>query len=143
MTQSRSDLPHLLDTFYERIGRAHHGISGHVAGDFAPPAEASDAETGLELTIEVPGMDEDDLEIAVRGRDLIVSGEKRDKREVEGADYYLSERRYGSFKRVFPLPDDLDPDKATATCAKGVLILRIPRRPEAERGARKIPVRSG
>ena len=143
MTQSRSDLPHLLDTFYERIGRAHHGISGHVAGDFAPPAEASDAETGLELTIEVPGMDVDDLGITVRGKDLIVSGEKRDEREERGADYYLSERRYGSFKRVFPLPDDLDAEKATATCAKGVLTLRIPRKPEAERGARKIPVRSG
>lgn len=140
---SERTVSHLLDTFYDRIGRAHHGVSGHVAGDFAPPAEVAEAEAGFELTIEVPGMAEEDLEITVRGGDLIVSGEKRDEREERGAGFYLRERRYGSFRRIFRLPADLDADKARARCAKGVLTVRVPRKPEAESGARKIPVRPG
>ncbi len=86
-----------------------------------------------EITAELPGMDEKNVEVRLAGGNLIVSGEKREEKEEKDANYYMSERRYGSFQRSFPLPDAIDPSKVTATFTKGVLTVALPKTEDAKK----------
>lgn len=86
-----------------------------------------------EITAELPGMDEKNIEVRLAGGNLIVSGEKREEKEEKDANYYMSERRYGSFQRSLPLPDGIDPNKVNATFQKGVLTVSLPKTEDARK----------
>jgi len=72
---------------------------------------------------------------------LTISGEKKDERENKEKDYYFSERRYGSFKRAFRLPEGVDTDKIEASFDKGVLTVRLPKTTEARKAEKKIEIK--
>ena len=96
------------------------------------------------LKAELPGMDEKDIDVELSDRMLTISGEKKEER-VEGEEdgnYYHSERRYGSFKRLFTLPEGVDPDKVEASFKKGVLTVTLPKTPEAQKRTKKIKVKA-
>jgi HSP20 family protein len=69
-------------------------------------------------------------------------GEKKDQREEKKEDHFLSERHYGSFERYFALPEGVDADKIEARFKKGVLTVTLPKRPEAQKVAKKIEVKA-
>ncbi|MFN3231348.1 MAG: Hsp20/alpha crystallin family protein [Alphaproteobacteria bacterium] len=84
------------------------------------------------MTAEMPGISDEDIEVALSEGVLTVKGEKRDEREEKKDSYRISERQYGSFQRSFRLPADVDADKIKAACKDGVLTVTIPRKPEAK-----------
>lgn len=86
-------------------------------------------ETGKEIMVrvEVPGMDREDCRITIEGNMLYLSGEKRYERETLDSTYHVMERAYGSFQRAFPLPRNVDTDKAEARYRNGVLTIRLPK----------------
>ncbi len=133
---------HLLDEFYDKIGKHHHAVSGHVAEQLQPPANAGVTEIGFEASIELPGIDEKDLEVTVVDDRLVVKGEKKQEIEDKGRDYHRRERYFGAFERVFLLPTDLDPDKTRATYEGGVLNIVVPRKKGAKPAVKKIPIKS-
>jgi len=78
-----------------------------------------------EITVELPGVSEDEITVEVHDGRLTVAGEKRAAREEKGKDYYFSERVYGSFRRAFRLPADADEDNILAEHRDGVLTIRV------------------
>lgn len=109
-----------------------------------PAIDVVDKEKALEVKAELPGMDEKDIEVELTDHMLTISGEKKEEHE-EGekeGDYYVSERRYGSFKRSISIPEGVDADKVEAAFNKGVLKVTLPKTPEAQSKARKIEVQA-
>ena len=108
----------------------------------APAVDFTDTEKAYELTAELPGMDEKNVEVKVANGVLTIKGEKQDEKEEKKKDYYLRERNYGSFERSFQLPEGVDPDKIEASYKKGVLTVTLPKKPEAQKASKKIDVKA-
>lgn len=136
----RDDFGRALDRFYRTIGLHHHGISGHVAGAHEPPADVSTSATELTVSMELPGMTANQIEILASEGRLTIRGEKATKKVEEGVDYIRRERLLGRFHRSFHLPDSLDSAKTTATFKNGVLTVSIPEKPGAQRKAKKVKI---
>ncbi len=115
------------------------------AGMSAVPVnfEVSEGEKEIDVTAEVPGMEEKDINVEVSSGMLTVSGEKKSEEERSDKNVYMSERSYGSFRRSFRLPETVDDENISASFDKGVLKITIPKKPEAQSGTRKIDVKSG
>src|SRR5438034_9484790 len=115
----------------------------------APPVNIVEKDKVYELTAELPGMDESNVELKVGNGVLTLKGEKKaekeekEEKEEKTEDYVLSERRFGSVQRSIPLPDDVDLNKIEATFKKGVLIVTMPKTPEAEKSEKKIAIKAG
>jgi HSP20 family protein len=109
--------------------------------DFAPRVDTAETDTAYELTAELPGVDEKDIKIALEDNVLSISGEKKAEREEKKKDYVMSERSYGSFKRAFTLPDNVDPEKIAAKFEKGVLKVTLPKTAPSPAKQREIPIK--
>jgi HSP20 family protein len=109
----------------------------------APAVDFVEKEKAYEVTAELPGMDEKNIEIGVSNGMLTIKGEKSEEKEEKKKDYFLSERRFGSFERSFRLPDGVDADHIDASFTKGVLTVSLPKKPEAQKAEKKIAVKAG
>lgn len=108
----------------------------------APAVDVAEKEGLFEITAELPGLDEKDIEVKVAGGMLTISGEKKQEREEKKKDYYLSERRFGAFQRSFPVPAGADADHVEASFAKGVLRVTLPKTREAQKKSRTVSVKA-
>lgn len=106
-----------------------------------PRADVAETDDSVEVTVELPGLDEKDVEVSVTEDALTIKGEKKSEREEKKKGYYLSERSYGSFFRTIPLPPGVDGEKAVAEFKKGVLNVSIPKTAEAKQKVKKIEVK--
>jgi HSP20 family protein len=107
-----------------------------------PAVDIIQKDNEYEITAELPGMDESNIELKVSSGMLTIKGEKKDEKEEKKKDYYLSERRYGSFERSFRVPEGVDEDKIDARFKKGVLTVTLPKTPAAQKQEKKIPVKA-
>src|SRR4029078_84012 len=96
----------------------------------------------FEITAELPGIDEKDIEIQLSNRILTIKAEKKEEKQEERKDYHLSERRYGSLQRSFEIPESVNADQISATFAKGVLTITMPKSPEAQKSEKKTQVKA-
>ena len=85
-------------------------------------------------------MDEKDVNLTLNNGVLTLKGEKKSEREERKDDYHLMERSYGSFQRSFQIADTIDADKVQATFETGVLKVTLPKRPEAVKAEKRIPI---
>ena len=109
---------------------------------FAPPVDIYEDEHNLTLKLEVPGIDEKDIDIRLENNVLTVRGERKLEKEEKEENFHRVERRYGSFIRAFTLPNTVDPESAKANYDKGVLKLTFAKRAEAKPKQIKIGVGS-
>ncbi len=107
-----------------------------------PAVDAVEKGNVYEITAELAGLDEKDIELVLSGDVLTIKGEKSEKKEEKDKTRYLSERRYGAFQRSFTLPDGVDRDKIEATFKKGVLTVVLPKSAQAINQQKKIPITS-
>jgi HSP20 family protein len=109
--------------------------------DWIPAVEVLERDGNFVIRADVPGLDADELYVAIDDDKVVLSGERIDEQEDRGSAYYRRERSYGRFYRVVPLPEGVDTSQAEATFNNGVLEISIPapRRPEA----RKLEVKDG
>ena len=114
-----------------------------VADWVAPRSEAKAASGAYEITVELPGVAQGDIELSLQDGVLTVKGEKRSERKEEGEDYFFSEREYGRFQRSFRLPPDADAEGVSAAFSDGVLKITVPKRGGETGGTKKIQVRAG
>ncbi len=129
--------------FGRRILDVEPFLRRELLGKAVPAVDISEKERSFELTAELPGMDEKDIEIKLSNGNLVIKGEKKEEREEKRQDYYLSERHYGSFERMFNLPQGVDPENIEARFSKGVLTINMPKKPEAIKPEKKIQVKAG
>jgi HSP20 family protein len=99
-------------------------------------------DNAYEITAEMPGVEEKDVEITVKDDRLTLRGEKKSEKEEKKKDYHMTERSYGAFERSFHLPADVAADKIRADFEKGVLTLTLPKTPEAKSKERKIAIKA-
>jgi HSP20 family protein len=108
----------------------------------APAVDVAETEKAYEITAELPGLDQKDVEVKFADGILTIKGEKQEEKEEKKKDYYLSERSYGSFQRSFQVPDSVDPDRIEASFKNGVLAVTLPKNAEAQKMAKKITVKA-
>lgn len=107
-----------------------------------PAADIVAKDGHYEVAVELPGMDESNVSVSVSDDILTIKGEKKDEKEEKKKDYYLSERRFGSFERSFRIPQGVDQGKIDATFKKGVLTVTLPKTPEAQKKETKIAIKA-
>jgi HSP20 family protein len=113
------------------------GLSTKISDWLSPASDASSDDGAYRISVELPGVPEEAVELRVDDGVLSVTGEKTATREDRGETWYFSGREYGAFRRSFRLPGDADADRAEAHMKDGVLEITVPRRaPEESRGRR-------
>ena len=105
-----------------------------------PHVDIYEDENTIEITTELPGMDEKDIDISFAHGLLTMKGEKKAERTTNRKDYLRTERSYGSFQRSIPIPFDIEKDKIDASFKKGVLTIKLPKNPTTQ--GEKIAVRA-
>jgi HSP20 family protein len=115
---------------------------GEVSWGKAPAVDVAERDNGYEITAELPGMDASNVDVKFADGVLTIKGEKKEEKEEKKKDYYMSERRYGSFQRSFRLPDGVDADKIAASFKNGVLNVTLPKTVEAQKSEKKITIKA-
>jgi HSP20 family protein len=126
--------------FWPSIYAPLRSAGQRVAHWFSPASEALATQDAYRISLELPGIDEDEIEIIHSGSSLTVRGEKKSSREESGDNWYFCEREYGTFSRTFRLPADADADRITADLKNGVLTLVVPQRAQQEAQGRTIKI---
>jgi HSP20 family protein len=101
--------------------------SGAFQAGFSPNMEVTETDNAIEVSTELPGLDEKDVEISVTDGMLTIRGEKKFEKDEKKKNYRLVERSYGSFERAVALPAGVDAAKVKAKITKGVLKVEIPK----------------
>lgn len=145
----RREIDRLFDDFRPFDWRLPSRVLGfeaprlaRAAWQVAPAMDLVEKDDAYEITAELPGLDDKNVEIKLSNHTLTIRGEKSEEKEDKQKDYYLSERRYGSFQRSFQLPEGVDADKIDAKFAKGVLTVKLPKTTEAKKAEKKIAVKA-
>ena len=120
-------------------------MAGHdeslTTSSFAPAVDVYEDEHQVTLKIEVPGIDEKDIDVQVENNTLTVHGERKIEKEEKEENYRRVERQYGTFTRTFNLPQTVDTENVSATYDKGVLKHRVAQesrsQAEADQGQRR------
>lgn len=127
-----------IDRLFEDFSPTFLGREG--APEVRCKMDLAETKDGLELTVEVPGMDEQDVQVSVSDGVLTVSGEKRFEKQQTDRNYRFVERGYGAFSRSIDLPPGVKAEDIKADLAKGVLKVTVPTPAKPE--AKKIEVKS-
>ncbi|MFC2951904.1 Hsp20/alpha crystallin family protein [Marinicaulis aureus] len=137
--QLHREMNRLFDDFFSDFGApaAFAGQGGN--GARAIHVDFKDNGKALEIEAELPGVDEDNVDVELHDNLLTIRGERKDEEEKEG----VSRRSYASFQRSMSLPFDVDPDAIEAKFKNGVLKLILPKPPELEARTKKIAVQRG
>ena len=106
----------------------------------SPNVDVAETDKEIKVTAKLPGLDEKDIEVDIRDNALTIKGEKRAEKEEKDKTFYPSERSYGMFQRVIGLPAEVQEDKVEAEFSKGVLTIRLPKSPAAQKMSRKIEI---
>jgi len=130
----RNEMDRLFDSFR---------WPGYGSSDVSPRVDICETDKEIDIDAELPGLNENDIDVMLSGDVLTIRGEKKAEREEKKVNYHLTERSYGSFSRSIALPFDADPGKVSARFDKGVLHISIPKPAEAAAKSAKIPVKPG
>jgi len=124
----QSEIDHVFNTF--------NGFGTWPAaftdGAFSPSMEVNETDTAIEVSTELSGMDEKDIDISLADGVLTIRGDKKFEKDEKKRDYRVVERYYGSFERVVALPQVVDAAKVKAHMTKGVLTIDITKPPAAK-----------
>lgn len=113
-----------------------------ISTSFAPPVDIYEDEHNISLKMEVPGIEEKDIDVRIEGTTLTVHGERKLEKDEKEENYRRIERQYGSFTRSFTLPSSVDPTQVTAHYDKGVLKIGLAKKAEAKPKQIKVSVGS-
>src|SRR5712692_5725289 len=128
-----------FSTLQDRMNRLFRETYNDSARDeslttssFAPAVDVYEDEHNVTLKIEVPGIDEKDIDVRIENNTLIVHGERKIEKEEKEENFRRVERQYGSFTRSFTLPNSVDPGQVSANYDNGVLKIKLAKRAEAK-----------
>lgn len=129
------------------VGRSVFDVKPFWRGELtfgkAPAVDIAERDKEYEITAELPGMEEKDIDVKYADGVLTIKGEKKEEGEERRKDYYLSERRFGSFQRSFQVPNGIEADKIDASFKNGVLTVVLPKSADAQTREKKIEIKKG
>ncbi len=135
----RHEMDRLMDNFFQGFNLRPFEMRTTV---FTPHVDVVDTGKSVNVSVELPGMDEKDIEVTLTKDALTIKGEKKEEKEEKGKDWYRSERSFGSFTRSIALPEGIDAEGGEASFKKGVLTVKLPKTKEAMKEAKKIAVKA-
>jgi HSP20 family protein len=115
---------------------------GLLVSDLTPRMDVVETDSAIEVSAELPGIAEKDIDLSIAKGLVTIRGEKKAEHEEEQGDYHLSERSFGSFVRSFRLPENVVEDRVEATFDKGVLTITLPKAESATSARKKIEVKA-
>ncbi len=126
-----------FSTLQDRMNRLFRDSYGDheealTTSSFAPPVDVYEDEHNVSLSIEVPGIDEKDIDVRVENNLLTVHGERKFEKEQKEENFRRVERQYGSFTRSFTLPNTVDTENIQASYGKGILKIQLAKKAEAK-----------
>ena len=141
---ARSDNPFIslqreIERLFDDFTRGFPALSNGKAG-LLPSMDVIETDKDIEITAELPGLEEKDVQINVTDNLLTIRGEKTAEKEEKDKNYRLVERSYGSFERTLELPDGVNADTIKASISKGVLTVTVPKPAPAQ--VKKIEVKA-
>ena len=134
------DVNRIFEEFWKRFDQPFGAIGRWDSGD--PRMDVAETDSALEVSVELPGLDRNEVDVSLTDSALTIKGEKKSQREESKKGYHLSERSHGSFYRSIPLPSGVDRDKASAEFKNGVLTVTLPKTQEAQSNVKKIEVKA-
>ena len=141
-----SALQQEVDRLFDGFSRGFAGfpslpsLPSFPSRELWPSMDVSETDKEIEITTELPGLEEKDIQLNVSDNVLTVRGEKKNEREETKKDYHLVERSYGSFTRSVQLPDGVNADSIKAVMSKGVLKVTVPKPAPAQ--TKKIDIKA-
>lgn len=108
--------------------------------DIVPTTDVAETDSEIVVTVELPGIDEKDVDVTVSENRLTIKGEKKTDREEKDKSFHMMERSYGAFQRSLALPEEADTNKADAKFDKGVLTVSIPKTEKAKEAVKKVAI---
>ena len=138
----QTDMNRAFSDFWRAFDAPMSDIAGFGGNGHAmPPLDMRETDKAVEVVVELPGIDERDLDVSVADGVLAIRGEKQHEEKTEKKGYMLRERSFGRVERVAPLPPGLDLGAAKAAFKNGVLTVTIPKTAEAQSAVKRIAVR--
>jgi len=139
----QSEINRLFDDFLTN-GFERALLPAAWTGDqmLTPAVDIIENDKNFKVEIELPGMEESDVEVTINDNYLTIKGEKKESKHDKGENYVRRERYYGSCERAIALPETADTDKAKATFKKGVLWVDIPKKAGAVKPAKKLEIKA-
>ena len=141
-----------LTSLNDQMNRLFRGLRRHTqesspeeylaSSGFVPPVDIHEDAHNVTLKIEVPGIDEKDIDVRIENNTLTVHGERKFEKEEKEENFRRVERQYGSFTRSFTLPNTVDPNQVQANYDKGVLKITLAKKAEAKPKQIKVNVGS-
>ena len=119
----------MREMFWDPFGEARDASS---RGAFAPTFEMTESSDAYVISADLPGVEEEDVDISLTGNRLTIAGHREQTRQEEGLHYHTSERVFGRFARSFSLPDGAAQEQMRAEIANGVLTITVPKKPELQ-----------
>jgi HSP20 family protein len=129
-----------IDRLFEDFARDAYDWPNYPTRELTPRTDVVEYDKVIEITAELPGLEEKDVEVNFADGVLTISGEREAEKEEKDKNYRLFERSYGSFSRSLELPDGVDADAITASISHGVLKVTVPKPAPAE--AKKVTIKS-
>ncbi len=117
------------------------GVSATGEGLRAPKIDVSEADDAIDVTAELPGVEEKDIDITLLEDVLTIRGEKKDERDDKDKNWHVVERRYGAFSRSIALPCEPDASKVEAKFSNGILHIHLPKSADIAKKEKKIEIR--
>jgi HSP20 family protein len=142
MESLHKEMDRLFDEVTSEPARFELSPQGLGRGLVMPDIDETEDDKAFHVSIELPGMDEKDVDITLSGRLLTIRGEKKEDEKEEGKDFYRRERNYGAFRRTLELPGEVDESKIEASFKKGVLRVELPKTKEAQEKIKHIAVKA-
>jgi HSP20 family protein len=142
---ARSDNPFIslqreIDRLFDDFTRGLPAFSGGGSGELLPSVDVTETDKQIEITAELPGLEEKDVQVNLADNVLTIRGEKNAEKEEKDKSYRLVERSYGSFVRSLELPEGVNADAIKASIDKGVLKVTVPKPAPAQ--VKKIDVKA-
>jgi len=137
----REDFEDWMNRFFDR------GLENRLPATFqrvtSPPVNVAETEKAWIVTLDLPGLDEKDIQVQLMGRQLVVSGERKWEAEQKDKEFHRRESQYGAFQRVIELPENTraEADALVASYKRGILEIMVPKVEPTP--AKKIPVKKG
>lgn len=130
----------MMRRFNEEMDRWFGGEhEGAEMGMWSPKIDVRERDNNLVVSADLPGLNKEDVKLEVTDEGLCIRGERKREHEEKREGYYRSERSYGTFSRIIPLPEGANVDQAKAEFNNGVLEVTVPI-PESARRRREIPI---
>ena len=143
MRSFRQEIDNLFDNWTRDLGFPQ---TSWTKSEVWPRMNVSETDKDIQISAELPGVDQKDIEVTLTGGELLIKGEKKseidEKKDEQGRAYHRIERSFGSFQRRMSLPYDVDPNKVQAAFKDGVLTLTLPKPAEVQKATKKIEIKS-